>query len=328
MKFNTHHFPVGTQFTLSPDFAFMHRMGTMEVKSIVRNGPQSFILETTTPKDSTAFNEGTMESYNVAHVDSIVKRGEGKVELTDQPYDSNMVESFWDNMQYTQNEYRKVLNFKKNQVVVNTAIFLELHFFYGVEEKFDQSVDYDKALKLFRKTFGPFSPAKETTTLYLDSFLIVSVKRLKKWFKVNHNRFLGKLKIQAKILEGIYDRSMEEAFDRDFDDQQYDTEQAKRDIDHAFNSLLENSAGIDGDGEAIEVAAKKFIEQTQSEVGFDYTALLTPELQADLDALKALPFSSQPLDFSGDENGIVSDGQEKPFDTQPSSNEKGNPDDF
>jgi hypothetical protein len=70
-KFNVAHFPKGTVCEITmigrPPFE-------IEVQHIVQNGPNSFVLVSTTPGTVTEF-----ESYNMVYVTRIIKRGTGKV---------------------------------------------------------------------------------------------------------------------------------------------------------------------------------------------------------------------------------------------------------
>lgn len=83
-KFNTHHFPIGTIFTVGLYPGEENREWT--VTGIVRNGPMSFVLRTGEHQDM----GGTAVeiSYNVSHVTKIVKRGAGPVVIDGAGYDT------------------------------------------------------------------------------------------------------------------------------------------------------------------------------------------------------------------------------------------------
>lgn len=71
-NFNRAHFPVGTLFNASTVFT-----GTMEATGITCNGPDSWVVDTTTPEP--AFTHGGFKSINISWVDTIVKRGTGPI---------------------------------------------------------------------------------------------------------------------------------------------------------------------------------------------------------------------------------------------------------
>jgi hypothetical protein len=72
-KFNRAHFPVGTLFQA----ASLFKDEVLEVSGVSCNGPDSWVVTTTTPEP--AFTHGGFKSINITWVDTIVKRGDGPV---------------------------------------------------------------------------------------------------------------------------------------------------------------------------------------------------------------------------------------------------------
>lgn len=82
-RFNTHHFSVGTLFTLNDDIAAHHVKEGREVwpvTGIVRNGVDSYVLKTGIESFRTSADSEPVEhGFNIQHVKAIVKRGDGPV---------------------------------------------------------------------------------------------------------------------------------------------------------------------------------------------------------------------------------------------------------
>ena len=81
MKFCIHHFPNGTIFQLNSLIRKGDDDGIRVVTGIVRNGPDSYVLET--GRVSFIGHKGFqhMEGFNISHVERVLSRGDGPVEV-------------------------------------------------------------------------------------------------------------------------------------------------------------------------------------------------------------------------------------------------------
>jgi hypothetical protein len=79
------HFLRGAQVTVSPTIGGFHRdhlhPSVFTVQGIQQNGPNSFVLKTTTLENSEVFPEGEMYSFNIQHVVKIVSQGKGAINI-------------------------------------------------------------------------------------------------------------------------------------------------------------------------------------------------------------------------------------------------------
>ena len=80
IKFDFAHFPKGTIFLLKPEFRYQFNGEDkeFEVDRIFQNGANSFVLQTTTWNDTIQH----WYSFNISHVQKIIKRGKGEVLLS------------------------------------------------------------------------------------------------------------------------------------------------------------------------------------------------------------------------------------------------------
>ncbi len=216
------HFLKGTQVTVSPVIGGFHRdhlhPSVFTVQGIQQNGPNSFVLKTTTPEKSGVFPEGEMYSFNIQHVAKIVLQGKGVINIDP-----------WKNI-----DYARILGFedasksypkyaKKNHWLTygdSSQLIVALVSKHVIPRG---CVVYTEGLMnlLMNQSF-----VKKIDTgnihFYNPRLWLINKKRAKSFIKKNLNRFLS----SAKKAQQEYDDEMERYYcaemEKDSDHEIYD----------------------------------------------------------------------------------------------------------
>lgn len=177
IKFDFAHFPKGTTFLLKPEFRYQFNGEDkeFEVDRIFQNGANSFVLQTTTWNDTIQH----WYSFNISHVQKIIKRGRGKVLLNNSIPNINL----WQ-------DYRQTKS-KTNYAVLNLTPFVLSMIYQYIPVQ--ACVDLDHAIEALKKQgFVRLNDKDRFYTNYL-----INKKKFKKWLQKNANRFI--LSIEAAV---------------------------------------------------------------------------------------------------------------------------------
>lgn len=223
IKFGTHHFPVGTLFRVKETVRFSSegedKDEVFEVKNIVRNGEQSFVIQTTKLEESHVFKGlGMVESFNIVHVREIVKRGDGPVEVLPSNY------KFLD--EYIENIVERAYS-AKNKVMQKNPQAVRKNDLCFYRHDLEPMVWLYSTINTDSQTFwvGNINNIFEKSSLFKkvgkswDTVIVVNKKRFKRWVRQNQNRFLTSVsKAQQESDDEMY-KAMEDSFDRYLDDE-------------------------------------------------------------------------------------------------------------
>lgn len=227
VRFGTHHFPVGTLFRVKETVRFSSqgedKDEIFEVKNIVRNGEQSFVIQTTKPEESSAFEGlGMFRSFNIVHVREIVKRGDGPVEVLPSNYKflDEYIESIVGCVYTARNTVMK-----KNPQAVSKN---DLCFF---RHDLERLVWLYSTISTDSQTFcvGNINSAFEKSSLFREvgaawgPVVVVNKKRFKRWVRQNQNRFLTSVKKAQQESDDEMNKAMEDSFDRYLDNEYPET---------------------------------------------------------------------------------------------------------
>ena len=213
------HFPVGTVVLWSVHEEEKY-FKEATVKSIVRNGPNSYCLKT---GEMEQFSDGSLheETINTSHVKKIIKRGEGKV-VFEKPYVSPnhkgfLIERYGKNVIGSKNHYfcydiqsllLHLVSIKKQDR--HTDVFSYLIAAHALAKQTFFHSKYEDGL-IYSRYINP-----DSRPFYL--YFSVDKKRIQKWFKQNYNRFLlSPVKVQ-KEQDEEYNRRYYEDMEREFDE--------------------------------------------------------------------------------------------------------------
>ncbi len=218
MKFDTHHFPVGTVFEINEDVRFGGK-AEYTVTGIARNGARSYVLKTGELREY-----GSEAAYNIEHVKRVLRRGPGEV-VIDHSYhgvgSSNRAKLSEEQrmMEITRPVevrlgHESICLFTPRKRNYNTG---SLHAILMLEiQKLDHpglAVDYQRMIDaLCDQTW---------CTQVRERFVCVSCvnrKRLRKWLKQNVNRFLRKLNSLVKVEK----EAARISYERDYEDYEND----------------------------------------------------------------------------------------------------------
>lgn len=227
VRFGTHHFPVGTLFRVKETVRFSSqgedKDEVFEVKNIVRNGEQSFVIQTTKPKESSAFEGlGMLHSFNIAHVREIVKRGDGPVEVLASNY--KFLDEYIDSIVACAYSAKNTVMQKNPQAVRKNDLCFYRH-------DLERLVWLYSTINTDSQTFwvGNISSIFERSSLFrkVDAawgpVVVVNKKRFKRWVRQNQNRFLTSVKKAQQESDDEMDKAMEDSFDRYLDDEYPET---------------------------------------------------------------------------------------------------------
>ena len=177
IKFDFAHFPKGTIFLLKPEFRYQFNGEDkeFEVNRIFQNGANSFVLQTTTWNDVIQ----QWYSFNISHVQRIVKRGHGEVLLNNSSPDINL----WQ-------DYRQTKS-KTDYAVLNLTPFIQSMIYQHIP--IQAYVDLDHAVEALKKQ--GFVRLNDKDVFYTN--YLINKKKFKKWLQKNANRFI--LPIEAAV---------------------------------------------------------------------------------------------------------------------------------
>lgn len=182
-KFDFAHFPKGTIFLLKPEFRYQFNGEDkeFEVDRIFQNGANSFVLQTTT------WNNIIQQwySFNISHVQKIIKRGQGEVLLSNSVPNINL----WQ-------DYRQTKS-KTDYAVLNLRQFIQSMIYQHIP--IQAYVDLDHAIEALKKQgFVRFND-KDVLSNYL-----INKKKFKKWLQKNANRFILPIKAAVEYENELY----------------------------------------------------------------------------------------------------------------------------
>lgn len=206
IKFGPGHFPIGTEFLLD-EKVHVRNIGPYTVKGIYKNGPNSFVLETTTLNDEINKSseqyakeygipyEPIYHSFNIDNVKSIIKRGGGVVKIN-HTHDS-------------QHYLSQVNNFSK--VTADKKVgYIDIHqlamYYFSQLDIFhhpDVVIDLNKLFSsIHAQTW-----IKPVTIVPNPEIVIyqVDLKRLKKFIKRNASRFLMNHRKALELNDAMYE---------------------------------------------------------------------------------------------------------------------------
>lgn len=184
IKFDFAHFPKGTIFLLKPEFRYQFNGEDkeFEVDRIFQNGANSFVLQTTTWNDTIQ----RWYSFNISHVQKIIKRGKGEVLLNNSIPNINL----WQ-------DYRQAKS-KTNYAVLNlTPFVLSMIYQYIPVQAY---VDLDQAIETLKKQ--GFVRLNDKDVFYTN--YLINKKKFKKWLQKNANRFILPIKAAVEYENELY----------------------------------------------------------------------------------------------------------------------------
>jgi hypothetical protein len=166
-----------------------------EVKSVIKTGPDDYLIETTLPaylvyKHINSSEDGEMYTFNVTLVDKIIKRGEGKV-------------TYKKEYQLTNHQKHPFEVVGKNWVCVYRLSTLVESLVHRFDVPVGALFDCEQFSQLLAKQtfvkYKTFSYFNKTTNFY-DSYT-VDKKRTLKFMKANFNRFLVSAKKEQELID-------------------------------------------------------------------------------------------------------------------------------
>lgn len=203
MKFHTHHFPAGTIFVLNDE---MYHYSTskvpgeeFEVTKVVRNGPNSYVLETTKKTNPEAFSDMN-QSYNISHVKTIIKRGDGPVVFEEREFDPRDF-MFLEEKHIIENHLN--IKTKKTHFVHWSLRDIVMFCIRDRNANGGGIFDIEKCMEAVSKQ--SFVNFFDTRAYGIGGFS-VDKKRLKRFMQQNYNRFLISVKVAQKQQDEIDDK--------------------------------------------------------------------------------------------------------------------------
>ena len=184
IKFDFAHFSKGTTFLLKPEFRYQFNGEDkeFEVDRIFQNGANSFVLQTTTWNDTIQ----RWYSFNISHVQKIIKRGKGEVLLNNSIPNINL----WQ-------DYRQAKS-KTNYAVLNLAPFVLSMIYQHIP--IQAYVDLDQAIETLKKQ--GFVRLNDKDVFYTN--YLINKKKFKKWLQKNANRFILPIKAAVEYENELY----------------------------------------------------------------------------------------------------------------------------
>lgn len=177
IKFDFAHFPKGTIFLLKPEFRYQFNGEDkeFEVDRIFQNGANSFVLQTTTWNDTIQ----RWYSFNISHVQKIIKRGGGKVLLNNSIPNIDLWQDYRQAKSKTDYAVQDLMSFILSMIYQHIPI--------------QAYVDLDHAIKALKKQ--GFVRLNDEGRVYIN--YLINKKKFKKWLQKNANRFI--LPIEAAV---------------------------------------------------------------------------------------------------------------------------------
>lgn len=175
IKFDFAHFPKGTIFLLKPEFRhqFNGEDKEFEVSHIFQNGANSFVLQTTTWNDVIQ----RWYSFNISHVERIIKRGQSEVLLSNTIPNINL----WQDCRQAKS--------KTDYAVLNLTPFILSMIYQHIPAQ--AYVDLDHAVEALKKQ--GFVRLNDEDRFYIN--YLINKKKFKKWLQKNANRFILPIKV-------------------------------------------------------------------------------------------------------------------------------------
>lgn len=215
IKFGPGHFPPGTKFNVGIYPGDRYTGVEFVAKSVIRNGPRSFVVETETFDDVTQ----TYKAFHIDHVVQIVKHGQGPL-VTEDHSDRKLSE-------------RRLKEAKMDVVKMRVSkVCLKTHYL-----AVSDILSFGMLLDQFIKPLVPFGTCLDmdelTDSLLTQTFVekqvhvldarfnwekryyIAPKKRVNRWVKQNVNRYLQKV----KKVQSQYEDAVSAAFHEDFWDE-------------------------------------------------------------------------------------------------------------
>jgi len=170
--------------------SFNNKGKVFEVKSVIKTGPNDYLIETTLPaylvyEHSNSPEDGEMYEFNMTHVDKIIKRGEAKV-FVKKPYE------------LTTSQKHPFCTMGKNWVNVYKLVCLVETLVYRFKVPDGACFDCEQ----FAKLLGKQSFVKSKLNIFYDSYT-VDKKRTLKFMKANFNRFLVSAKKEQERVDDL-----------------------------------------------------------------------------------------------------------------------------
>jgi hypothetical protein len=238
VKFNSHHFPVGTFFKLNDDPCLgENRAKVFQVKSVVQSVDLNYLLQTTQPKPKDFFGD-MVETFHICHVAGIVYRGTGPVVIettlnSDQT--TEMVQMIERSLAHAKDLcMRQGVSVGKNSIAFLHTQLPRVLWLYSSTQP-GVYLDEDKIYALFAKS----SFSAKLNNVYFGNIFIVKKKALKKWFKQNQNRFWSNVKKYQKK----YDEAVSAMYEQELDIEDSIVELG--DNRNRINSLMDAEWGED-----------------------------------------------------------------------------------
>lgn len=214
-KFGTHHFPIGTVFTISGTGLANHDTDRQwTVAGIARNGVRSYVLRTGEFKMIAGSNHEIM--YNISYVDHIVKRGTGPLVIDHnyhgmRPAKDKQVRKDLDLL-----EIRSPFeNFVPKKGFYNTG-GLNTVVLYEASKIGHESMAVD--LNALTTAVGQQTWCKSVAAKGYFHVAVVNKKRLRRFIQQNINRFLFDVKKAERIDDEESSKYMEEMWASDWAD--------------------------------------------------------------------------------------------------------------
>lgn len=213
--FNVGHFPVGTIVEFS--LPLHHDMPTpthgtgYEVKGLIKNGYDSYLVDTGIPHD---FIEDTTRSYHIDHVSKILKRGDGPVLVEnagEKPGEWAVEEKRIAEYRTQVQEYHPV---KKGTYVYPNEGLLILLAVSKMKTHHTDLLNTEAMSKLLVKQ--GFVKTVQIDERWM-TYRVVNKKRLKKFVKANYRRFL----LPVKKTQKQYDDEMSEQYYADLEREEW-----------------------------------------------------------------------------------------------------------
>jgi hypothetical protein len=227
MKFNTHHFPVGTVFEIRKTIAHFNNKRTIwPCQKVVRNGAKSYVIDTGITHESVCFDAATTVAFNIEHVVAIHSRGTGPV-IIDHGYEGIHVNKGI----YNDMERMEVRSPIHSDYGNHEAVFIPRQRNYNTGSV--KSVVMHELLKVLpvgsHVDYSRLNNAvcdQTWTSSYSENIFgitCINKKRLRAWLKQNANRFLKKVSESEKEYEEFMEKEDNRIFDDKFD-YDYDNE--------------------------------------------------------------------------------------------------------
>lgn len=223
-RWNTHHFPVGTQFTLSDEMMRMHSyqrdpnfLDVWTCAGLVRNGCGSYVIKTGI--EHVMGTTVTEHSFNMSHVKAVVKRGTGPVIIDPNWYGSNRWPTAEDRARLDRD-----IELAQSLEHSTRGIHATYSPMYYVIREARKIAAHNSALRqglmIEAALANTWCREIKRDQSWHIGITLIDKKRLRRWLKQNVNRFLERmdkaLEAEEAMNEEMYRRDME-ADDREWE---------------------------------------------------------------------------------------------------------------